>query len=503
MVYFPKPPRKSDKQINFDTYNQMYEQSKKFQNLQFDPSVFYTQQDPTGYYVTLNQEATSSNGSSEQFHFQLATNSASNVGSALIDVHCGEWQRGWDGLNDSSGHIWTLGMKDNSGTPRTTYEFVKTLTLADGLNYVYLEIDEPIQPTQLSVLSDVTSPDIYPRTRKLLGTAQANVNSGSVTFEQYWSGGNIDDTLMYQCDDYSTQIYYPLLTTSQQHNLEIYNYHDRRGAALDDIADTDLLVKCNASDSDKISYTLWSNAKSDVRAGIYDDPSFCNHVEACVQTWGNFCNRVIECDFVGAHPHSEHSSFLTDDHNDSYSNFPYVSPHDNTASPRVGNFFQTTAAIYDSGGQVSIMPDPRALFANAVISVDWVNRILKTSASQTSLNWQNDILYTTSGAISENWTNRTLHNNSAAVTLSWDTSILNNNWSVEKTLSVDKLEISDNPTSNYWDHINLIANVISSITEYAPSIVIRDEAGTRGLQVDGTSTILKHSSDIDIDSSST
>ena len=52
-MLYPKSPKRTDKFLNYDTYNFMFNQVKKLIGLRFDPSKFNVQHDPSGMYVTM------------------------------------------------------------------------------------------------------------------------------------------------------------------------------------------------------------------------------------------------------------------------------------------------------------------------------------------------------------------------------------------------------------------------------------------------------------------
>lgn len=69
-MFYPKSPKRTDKSINYDMLLNLFNQSKKLQNIRFDPNHFYTQQDPSGMYVTMNAQE-GGDGTEFNYHFKV------------------------------------------------------------------------------------------------------------------------------------------------------------------------------------------------------------------------------------------------------------------------------------------------------------------------------------------------------------------------------------------------------------------------------------------------
>lgn len=90
---YPRPLHRSDKQIDYNTLNSIFEQSQKLNNIQFDPSVFNVQEDPSGIVVSMHPAI--DNSENFEYHFKVETNSNSTTLGDLI-VRGGYWIRDGD-----------------------------------------------------------------------------------------------------------------------------------------------------------------------------------------------------------------------------------------------------------------------------------------------------------------------------------------------------------------------------------------------------------------------
>jgi len=80
-------PKKTDRAINFFTWENTVRQVKKFMGLQFDPQYFYTQMDDTGTYVSLYPTA-ASNATSiiGRWTIEKISNTSASVDIGVVNV---------------------------------------------------------------------------------------------------------------------------------------------------------------------------------------------------------------------------------------------------------------------------------------------------------------------------------------------------------------------------------------------------------------------------------
>jgi len=79
---FNQTPKKTDRAINFSSWDNINRQVKKLQNIKFDPFVFQTIEDPSGIYVTTQP----SNTNESHDHNHRWTISNVNASSISVDT---------------------------------------------------------------------------------------------------------------------------------------------------------------------------------------------------------------------------------------------------------------------------------------------------------------------------------------------------------------------------------------------------------------------------------
>jgi len=116
----------------------------------------------------------------KHYRFELVK-SVDNDGDPIVQVYYGKWTR--------NGHITEL--ETDVDKDYFTLDFDTFTQESD--NFIYLELDDPTEPTEVTVTSAITIPDqtdIDPYW--VLGNA--NLSDGKfLTLTQYWYGGDIDD----------------------------------------------------------------------------------------------------------------------------------------------------------------------------------------------------------------------------------------------------------------------------------------------------------------------
>ena len=474
-MFYPKSPKKSDRQINFDTYQNIYNQVKKFQGLRFDPSVFYTMSDPSGVYVTLVPSEESSNASSEEYHFLVESNTSSTV-----DIHAGRWVQFYDGLDIGAGNVAVTELSVNSGTSGS-FKDVKTLGgFSDGDNYLALKLNNAKNPTSMTVTNlGATYPNSGLFGRDTIVIAKVTQTSGNVaSIEQYWNGADITQALTYENDDCS-------ITRNIDDQNCLVNFGNV--SARTQIIGTDVIPK-QAGGTGCLEWSTWSQMKQDVlNSAPQTTIHNCDDVHDCLTNGDWFCNYFYDNCYTD--PVIDHGTegglgliladikagSCGDAHNgDSVAggNFGYVSGVDN-AGHRGANNFDSGVWIGDHGGSGSIYPHDRTLNIGTTAVVNWACAAAFTTTGTMTLDWNNSHL-----------------TNGASTSLDWSTNELKNSWTVQTNLGIGskcyspKFYLTGAESTDYWNTVDLVANESNSISLLGPSIHVGDVGLTYGFQFD-------------------
>ena len=73
-------PQRTDKGINYNTYEATVRQANKSKNLKFDAAVFFVQEDPSGTFVSIRP--TTAEGGTENYEFDVTMDSANTCSVA-------------------------------------------------------------------------------------------------------------------------------------------------------------------------------------------------------------------------------------------------------------------------------------------------------------------------------------------------------------------------------------------------------------------------------------
>ena len=176
-------PKRTDKSISYDAWNNINKQVRKGLNLSFDPTAFTTQEDSSGTYVSI---VPATKEDDFEYHFQgvvTESNVAANIGT--LEIHGGISKR------YSNSDVYVVPLQTDSG-PSEHYEDVFTLSNVTSNCYVYAELDSALTPSSLTIAN--TASDVYPDTDPNEYTIQVlghtNCDSGVLTWEPYWTGGD-------------------------------------------------------------------------------------------------------------------------------------------------------------------------------------------------------------------------------------------------------------------------------------------------------------------------
>ena len=195
-------PKKGDHSINFSTWLNVVNNTRKLLNLRFDPTIFYTSEDPTGLFVSMYPPNVISTSTGE--HFDVAINSCTNTSTNII-VHAGSWDR----FVGPYGFYVPMEI-DGSDTSR---HYINTYSISTSINtqaFVYLELDNPEEPTTCTPKIIEIPDDDFPEetmtqingdyNKQIIAYVKFNINAQSNTYsadvEQYFSGDIIQSHLM-------------------------------------------------------------------------------------------------------------------------------------------------------------------------------------------------------------------------------------------------------------------------------------------------------------------
>jgi len=172
-------PKISDKGINFDGYLNTIRQTNKLMNIQFDPTIFVVQDDPSGMYISMNPQSatTTSNASGYHLSGEVTQSNCAGAGGTLI-------VRGGLAVRKTNSDVYVIPLTCDSG-PSEFYEDYKTVSGITSSKYVFAELDDPLIPTTLTIDTNATYPvdDANKYTKFVLG--YANVTSDVLTWEPY------------------------------------------------------------------------------------------------------------------------------------------------------------------------------------------------------------------------------------------------------------------------------------------------------------------------------
>jgi len=203
-MFYPKSPKRTDQKINFDTYLNNFEQIKKLQNIKFDPSYFYTQEDPSGIVVSLNQQSVST-GEDFNHHYQceLTTNAGGVANTVVVHAGLDDWRVGNTTI--------CLPMATTDGSISSyLYSNTYSLTIASNVSseqYVTLLVDDPRAPTIVTpqLRDDLTECNTWPSVE--IPIAKISVNTSSLTYVGeilQFKVGDINDQFI--CTDTDTNL---------------------------------------------------------------------------------------------------------------------------------------------------------------------------------------------------------------------------------------------------------------------------------------------------------
>lgn len=167
--------------VNASAFNSMSNAVNQLRKLDFDSTQFIVSHQNNGIHVKLRNPP-----EENVFHFKVEKSDL----QALV-IHGGRWTRY---IDDTEYQIELTCDDSDSGE----YASYKTVTNVTHDCYCYLELDDPDEPTTLT--AKITDDDTYPtdddNTKLVLAKIVVNTESTNIaTIEQYWTGGDIIDTI--------------------------------------------------------------------------------------------------------------------------------------------------------------------------------------------------------------------------------------------------------------------------------------------------------------------
>lgn len=435
--------------VNAKGFNAMRDICNRLRNLEFDPVYFKTQSLGSGYFVTLTNVAVS--GEENEFHWKVETNSSSSNSSSLI-VHGGYWCRETEaGLAVNKIPLTCdTGPWDEDYT--NTYKSISTSTNV-GSHYIYLELDNPLEPTTCEAKSSPTWP-AYNSGKSIMVIAKTNCSSGVI--EQYLEGDYYDSTYARPDSQLPNQASYSIAINTAGRTI-LFDVENPTPAGM---VTGDLVVFRQDSGIGGVPTVRYTTKV--LAAGTADTAGTSGS-----SAYALYAGTAAFANVAGSGwPIPSHNTLsdivantnAQDNHNGDpvtpLGNFAYLSGRIN----RIGNSFAPSVSLDDATGNESILPNEHELrAADSAPTLKWSSGdcYLQIALGAKTLKWAAQELVT-GNQVELNWGTHTLVN-------SWSSTL---DFAVGRDCSSYKFEITDQPGDNYWDSDDFIVNTDATVDLY-------------------------------------
>ena len=443
--------------VNYPSFNRMVDLHNKLRNISFDHNFIVTQSS-SGLNVGLNISAITAT-LSDNPHFWLENNSSSSTPGSDFICRGGIWNRDSHDDNYEAKLVCDNG---NAWSEDYTTDYKSFSIPANSVRYVYIKLDDPMVPTEVTLATSASWPAYDPDTDFVV---IGRCNSYSGVCEQYYDG-DVNDSYERPDGEDSDDALNSIERNDASGNLQLYDF--------DTASDEYCIEVANVGGIIQIIYQTTNQT-----------PSSCDTTASNAGTFATGLSRGDHTHKITDSEHSNYSDIATyantgpwistfyhgaygsignvlydiqqgtaPDGHDSLStttgNYPYISGR---GINREGNKFLSTASIDDTDGHESIIPNERTL------NVD---------DSDVTINWGCCYAYTLSSQICIKWDTQELtSNNSRDLCWAVATHELTNSWSCTKTFNAKKYEMSDDAANDYWSATNFKVTSTNLVDIYA------------------------------------
>jgi hypothetical protein len=406
--------------VNVSNQNNLIDAVNRLRKTCFDPKQFDVQNRSDGIFVRVRSSGTTTTTETEEYHLQgeVTQSNCSGLGGS-IEIHGGL------DIRKTNSEVYVTPLTTTTGTGEH-YEDTANVTGITTSKYILAMVDDPLQPTSFDIYTSATYPDDDGNKYQKFVLGYANVTAGVLTWEPYWSGGDIiSDTPAIPDANMETPDSKYLEFRPGDGRLQLLDFNNAASKTLVGKEANDLVYR--ATNVAAVTIGLAANAAGSAdsisRSDHYHHVSAAdNATHADVATYANTSGSVLTA-------HADLTDIVAgtagDDH--SGTNYNYVG---NSGDYSRNNM---TNGLGDSAGREVVNVNGLKLktVSNAHYSVDWGSQYLQAykfigGNTYVSVDWQLASLRKSTGVTSSttvNWDSCELQDGDPSTnhtTLDWD-----------------------------------------------------------------------------------